>query len=135
VGSVVNTRDGYVLLKVNVYGGTLEEAVKAIEDWPGTFLTRDGECEVLAASVVSREEVTVFSRGVYKGKFVTHLPVTPEMFADKLFMADYRGHLEEVSGNYVQVAENFGDRSVMRVLWDTKEAAVAYLGYDPESRS
>lgn len=64
--------------------------------------------------------------------YVTVHKLAPGLTDDASALESYRAHMSEISGHPVVVSRNFlFDAAIMRVQWETKEAAVAELGYDP----
>jgi hypothetical protein len=58
-----------------------------------------------------------------------------ELLDDEAVLESYRAHMSEISGYPAQVSRNFLTEDegygILRVLWESREAAAAELGYDP----
>lgn len=66
--------------------------------------------------------------------YVTTTVLPAELLDDEAALESYRAHMSEISGHPAQVSRGFLTEEgygVLRVLWESREAAAAELGYDP----
>lgn len=64
--------------------------------------------------------------------YVTTHVLPADLMDDEAALEGYRAHMSEISGYPAAVSKDFlTEEGVLQVLWESREAAVAELGYDP----